>query len=206
MSDKIVLFVLSTLGILLIVFVSLLSNQQVFSQTPSIVHWKKYVDDNGEFTIKYPAEYKVIEVDKTETDGTNINGVIFQSEDSVYVVYISKYNYATPKLKDDQDYLYHLKQWWNATTELSLSGNDTSLVKPPEFKNYTLDGKQAGSIIFKITSKDGKIHDVLQVGRILNNGDLVLSLGTLEQRFGQELPQMKHIIESMEFATNRYDE
>jgi hypothetical protein len=97
-----------------------------------------------------------------------------------------------------------LKRWWNTTTELSLSVNaqDIDLVQSPEFKTYTLAGKHAGSIIYRI-NLDGKTHDVLQVGRILNNGDLVLTLGTLKQSFNQQLPQMEHIIKS-QFTTDRY--
>ena len=40
--------------------------------------WRTYTDDDGEFTIEYPVGYKVTEINKTETDGTNINGVIFK--------------------------------------------------------------------------------------------------------------------------------
>jgi hypothetical protein len=60
------------------------------------------------------------------------------------------------------------------------------------------------SLSLRVTSNEGKIHNILQVGRILNNADVVQALGTLEQRFKQELSQMEHIIKSLRLTTERY--
>lgn len=185
----------------------LTSNPTTASPSPQQVteqQWKTYVDDDGEFTIEYPANYQVVEINKTETDDTHVNGVIFKNGSSVYVVYINKYDYETPEVESLQDYNYYLEKWWNSTSALTLSEGNHELVRPTEFNTYTLAGNQAASDIIKFPVEE-RTHVVLQVGRILNDGDLILTLGTKEQSFNQELPQMRTMIKSMNFTTDRYD-